>query len=71
MRLFRPLSYLAPYSHSIVQSYISMLVYQPNFFRASPKTDSQIRQKFALLISIGNFGDQKFFRVQRLSVPIG
>lgn len=41
MRLSRPLSYLAPYSHSIAQSYISILAYQPNFFRASPKTDSQ------------------------------
>jgi len=36
-----------------------------------PKTDSTIRQKFALLISKGNFGDSKSARFQRLSLSVG
>ena len=60
-----------PHSLSIILSYRNVLNFQRKFFRAWTKTDSPIRQKFALLISNTNFDDPQFARFQRLSLSIG
>ena len=60
-----------PHSHSIILDHGNALISSANFFCAWPKTGSPIRQKFAVLISKGNFGDPKIPRFHPLSMPIG
>jgi hypothetical protein len=60
-----------PHSHSILSMHRNALIYKRNFFQPRQRTDSPIRQKFALLISNGNFGDLRFPWFQRLSASIG
>jgi hypothetical protein len=47
------------------------LIFQREFFRARSRTDSLIRQKFALLISKEDFHDFRVCRFQQLSASIG
>lgn len=49
-------------------SHGNALIFRRDFFCAWPKTDSSIRQKFALLTSKANFHD---FRIRRFPATIG
>jgi hypothetical protein len=60
-----------PHSHSIIPRHRNALILRHKFFWVRPRTDYPIRQKFALLISRGNFGDSKSAQFQRLSASIG
>lgn len=59
------------HSHSIVLSHRNALTRQHKLFCTPQRTDSAIRQKSALLISKGNFGDSGSARIRRLSTTIG
>ena len=59
------------YSHSIVRSDDNALNPKRKIFSSRRKTDSPIRQKFALLISNGNFCASKSAGSQLLSASIG
>jgi len=52
------------HSHSMVLKHGNSLTQQGKFFAARSNTLRSIRQKFALLISMGNFDDPRFARFQ-------
>lgn len=56
--------------NSIVPSHRNTLNFQCNFFDACGNTVRPIRQKLALLILRGNFGDSRSARFRRLSISI-
>ncbi len=55
----------------IVSRHGNALIQRCKSFHRSVRHVSTIRQKFALLVSKGNFDDPRFARFQRLSGPIG
>lgn len=61
----------APHSHSMIFGHDNALISHRKFCRACSRTDSSIRQKFALLNPKDNFRDLEFARFQRLSASIG
>jgi hypothetical protein len=60
-----------PYSHSMILIYRNTLRFKSKFLKCILKRRAPDRQKVALLISKGDFGDSRSARFQRLSASIG